>query len=127
MRHREQKTIPERGRESLKSLLYNKYMGGVDRFGQFCSKFNRKAMKWYQTLWHFIIQVALINGWLGYNLENKTQKLTDRGFREMVIDGLFEGFRKDDLPIQSHNFASPLLPRLSGRHIPKQYADKRYQ
>ncbi|XP_068229126.1 uncharacterized protein [Palaemon carinicauda] len=86
------KGVREVDKPSLQAQ-YNKYMGGVDLLDQFCSTytFNHRSKKWYQTLWHFVIEVALVNSKISYNLQNR-KKLTQVVFRQEVIKGLLEGY-----------------------------------
>ena len=103
---------------------YNKYMGGVDRFDQLCSTypFGRKNKKWYQTLWHFVIETALINGLICYNIQNPNKKLQPRVFRQHVIDGLVKGLSRRT-KIRSLG-SNPTNSRLTERHFPSQISDK---
>lgn len=57
-------------------ILYDKYIGGVDKFDHLCSTypFKRRTKKWYQTLWHFVIEVALVNSLICYNVQNPEKK-----------------------------------------------------
>ena len=77
-------------------LLYNKNMGEVDRFHQYCSTYpyGRKSTKWYQTIWHFLIEVALVNGCISYNLVKPTNTVSHKKFREMVIYGFIVNYKK---------------------------------
>ena len=71
-------------------------MGGVDKFDQLCSTypFERKCMKWYKVLWHFLIEAVLVNSRICYNLVSPTKMLGPNVFREKVIDGLLSGHAK---------------------------------
>lgn len=90
-------------------------MGGVDKFDQLCATypFDRKAKKWYHRLWHFIIEVALVNGLICYNIQNPTKKLDQRKFRAQVIDGLLAGYSRKILS------ADPTDARLVECHFPQ--------
>ena len=63
-------------------VMYNKFMGGVDTFDQLCSTypFNRKTKKWYQTIYHFIIEAALVNSRICYNIQNPGKKMSQISF-----------------------------------------------
>ena len=65
-------------------VTYNKFMGGVDKFDQLCTTypFQHKHKKWYQTLWHFVIEVAPVNGYICYNTQNPQKKMSQRKFRQ---------------------------------------------
>lgn len=71
-------------------ILYNAFMGGVDCFDQLCATcpFDRKSMRWYQTIWQFLIEVALVKGYICYNIQNPINNLTQWKFREKDIEGL---------------------------------------
>lgn len=71
-------------------IMYNKNMGGVDLFDKFCSTYpyGNKSMKWYHTIWHFVIVAGLINGCIAYNMQKDVKPLTHIKYRQEVIDGL---------------------------------------
>lgn len=96
-------------------------MGGVDKFDQLCASypFDRRAKKWYQRLWHFCIEVALVNGSICYNIQNPTKKLSQRKFREQVIDGLVAGYSRTILRKRGRRSNDPTEARLVERHFPK--------
>lgn len=77
-------------------ILHNSFMGGVDSFAQLCATyaFDRKSNKWYQAIWHFLIEVALVNGCICYNIQNPNNKLSQWKFREKAIESLLDGFFK---------------------------------
>lgn len=111
-------------------VLYNKNMGGVDRFDQYCSTYpySRRSRKWYQTIWHFIIEVALVNGCIAYNIQNPSSTCSHREFRERVIDGLVCGYKK----LSTHKRKGRRISiasneRLVGRHFPTQFTDKSHK
>lgn len=70
-------------------MLHNSFMGGVDYFDQLCAiyPFDRKSKKWYRTIWHFLIEVALVNGYICYNIQNPNNKLSQQKFRGKVTRG----------------------------------------
>lgn len=111
-------------------VLYNTFMGGVDKFDQFCStyNYNRKSPKWYQTLWHFVLEVALVNGCIAFNLQNPEAKLSHKKYRQKVIDGLTENCSRRSLrgKRQSRS-AGSTTDRLIGRHFPEQFEDKKHK
>ena len=83
-------------------------MGGVDKFDQLCSTypFERKCMKWYKVLWHFLIEAVLVNSRICYNLVPPTKMLGPKVFREKIIDGLLSGHAKMKLwSMKSHFLA----------------------
>ena len=110
-------------------VLYNKHMGGVDKFDQLCGSynFNRQSKKWYQILWHFVIEVALVNGRICYNAANSGATVSQTAFRERVIDGLLQGYERKRSSKVGRPFTTPLETRLTERHFPGQFADKSHK
>ena len=108
---------------------YNSFMGGVDHFDHFCSTypFNRKNKKWYQTIWHFIIEIALVNGHIAYNMQNNT-KMNQDNFRKAVIDGLVQNYtRREPLKMPGRKRQAPLRNRLRERHFISKYEDNKHR
>ena len=110
-------------------MLYNKHMGGVDKFDQLCGSynFNRRSKKWYQILWHFVIEVALVNGRICYNAANSGAAVSQTAFRERVIDGLLQGYERKRSSKVGRPFTTPLEARLTERHFAGQFADKSHK
>lgn len=56
-------------------LLYNKYMGGVDKADQAraCYSVGRPSKKWWKYLLHFVINVSIVNSYLIYKLTYESQ------------------------------------------------------
>lgn len=113
-------------------VLYNKYMGGVDLFDKFCStySFGHKSMKWYFTIWHFIKEIALINGCISYNMqENVVKPITHRQYRENVINGLLINWDRSAVSVRrGRKISNPLDDRLSGNiHFLGQFEDKSHK
>ncbi|XP_042224023.1 piggyBac transposable element-derived protein 4-like [Homarus americanus] len=102
-------------------VMYNKHMGGVDKFDQLCSTypFERRHKKWYQTLWHFFVETALVNGCICYNIQNPLKKMSQRTFRENVIDGLLQGYNRRILKKRGRRSNDPTDLRLVQRHFPR--------
>lgn len=111
-------------------VLYNKNMGGVDKFDQYCSTYpyGRRSRKWYQTIWHFIIEVALVNGCIAYNMQNQSRVCTNKDFRQMVIDGLVSDYKKLSIhKRKGRKISIASNERLVGRHFPTQFEDKTHK
>ena len=113
------------------NILYNKYMGGVDKFDQLCATypFSRKSQKWYHTLWHFVIEASLVNGNILYNSMNKTKRMSQKKFREGVINGLLDGYEQRSLAKKKSNRLSntTMRTRLVARHFVSQFEDKKHR
>lgn len=111
-------------------IMYNSNMGGVDLFDQFCSTYpyGRKSMKWYQPLWHFLIEVGLVNGCISYNLQKDVKPLTHKKFREQVIDGLLSNWERSTATRRGRKLSNPLDDRMSGKiHFIGQFEDKSHK
>ena len=54
------------------NIDYNKYMGGVDVFDSLSKTYHflRKTYKWYQVIWQFLIQTAIVNARIAYIIQN---------------------------------------------------------
>ena len=46
----------------ISQVDYSQNMGGADRFGQLasCYKFSHLSYKWYQVIYHFCVEAALV-------------------------------------------------------------------
>ena len=82
---------------------YNKYMGGIDRIDHYISTYisNHRSKKWYKKIIVYIINVALSNANILYNLyleENglANEKLRALDFR-MAILGIYDFKNKDNI------------------------------
>jgi hypothetical protein len=73
---------------------YHKYMRGVDLFSQCQSYYaiGRRAKKWWPRLAWFLIDVGLINSRILYNIHTKSNNLSQKKFREMLIVDLVGSF-----------------------------------
>ena len=114
------------------NLFYNKNMGGVDTFDRLCSSypFDRRNYKWYHTLWHFIIEIALVNGRIVHNLQNpdKKDKLSAIRFREKVVNGLLDGYSRNIIIRgRGRKRTLPLENRLSERHFVSKYDNEKHR
>lgn len=79
---------------------YNKYMNGVDRSDQLLSKSNalQKCMRWWKTLFFHMIDVAVINGYILFELHRaanpdnemlrRPKKFSVGEFREELVHQL---------------------------------------
>jgi hypothetical protein len=52
-------------------IQYNKYMDSVDHFNHYylTFAFSWKTVKWFQVIWHSIVEVILVYECVAYNLE----------------------------------------------------------
>ena len=73
-------------------------------------------------MWHFIIEVALVNARICFNIQNN-RKMSQVCFREKVIEGLLEGYSlKKRRSFLSGNI--PVNTRLTERHFIGKYENK---
>ncbi|XP_056020995.1 piggyBac transposable element-derived protein 4-like [Ostrea edulis] len=80
------------------NILYNKHMGGVDKFDQMASYYpvGRPGTKWWRYILWYIVNLSILNAWVLYQKSEKNpppQKGYDHlGFRMDVADQLRAGF-----------------------------------
>ena len=108
---------------------YNDHMGGVDHFDQMKVSYSypHKSVKWYHSVFHYIKEVALINGLICYRL-NKDASMTAKNFRELVLESLIQN--QVNRKRQKRNTIAPtpnIDDRLTGRHFPNTYTVKSYK
>ena len=109
--------------------VYNQNMGGVDildqKLGTFC--YPHKSSKWYFTVYHRIREVALVNGYIIYTLDNKENKIVNpRVFREKFIEGLLKGYTRKAAR-RGRPSLSDQPNRLVERHSIGKYEDPKYK
>jgi len=98
--------------------VYNQHMSGVDLLDQKLGSYMypHKCQKWYYTLFHRILEVALVNGYVVYCGSTEDSVMPVKRFREKVIDGLLEGYTA---PKVKTGRRSPMDPpmRLTAKHF----------
>ena len=100
-------------------------MRGVDHFYQVCLTYPfKKQMKWYRTIGYFLIESALINGFICYNWK-QSKKITQRAFRNKDIQGLLENYEVKQSSVRFKNSTEITNNRLSQRHFPAMFKDKK--
>eukprot|EP00057_Strongylocentrotus_purpuratus_P019922 XP_011674396.1 PREDICTED: piggyBac transposable element-derived protein 4-like [Strongylocentrotus purpuratus] len=69
---------------------YNQCMGGVDLLDQRMSyyRYPHRHMKWYMVVYHFMMEVALVNAYLSYRIATNDKSKTTRRFRMELINSL---------------------------------------
>ena len=114
------------------NIAYNKYMGGVDVFDSLSKTYHflRKTYKWYQVIWQFLIQTAIVNARIAYIIQNPNQakKMTAGVFRKEIINGLLEGFARtppERRRGRKRKLEGPLDSRLKERHFPSKEETKK--
>ena len=90
---------------------YNSFMGGVDLFDQLCSTlpFPHKCQKWYHTIYHFVKEVALVNGYILFRSVNPNSTIDQVKFREQVAEKLASFASKATAEANRTNIDPPRL------------------
>ena len=103
---------------------YNKNMGGVDHLDQYLVYYalGRKTIKWYKRIFWRIIEMALINAFVLYNLCHPDAAMSQKKFRLELADALVEDFVNEkanaESPITSPGRKSKHHDRrLHGKHF----------
>lgn len=106
---------------------YNTFMCGVDRMDQKLGTYSypHKSQKWYHTIFHRLVEVALVNGYIIFQEKNPESNMSPITFRENVIDGLLENFETNRK--RGRTSGGPELARLTQRHFLGLYEDKKYK
>ena len=65
--------------KSVVILNYTKYICGVDRTNHFCGSyaFLRKTSKWWRKMFFWLMEVAIVNSYILYNMNRKQNSLKD--------------------------------------------------
>ena len=132
-----EKTIRQKGNPDGRLLEkpvaleeYNNKMSGVDRLDQMLAThgYSHKCMKWYQPLYHRIREIALSNGYVLYKQDKgSVNRLDAAAFRKKVVDGLLSEYVAVDVSRRpGRPSGSPAPVRLTDRHFPGSYSDKKY-
>lgn len=105
---------------------YNKYMNGVDKLDQKMSyyRFPHRKVKAYRVLYHFLLEVAVVNAQIAHRIANPTSKMSSRNFRIAVVMGLLSGHNTE----RYRQSPSPPIPepaRLTERHFLQERDDNR--
>ena len=100
---------------------YTKNMGGVDRADQYCGSyaFLRKTVKWWRKMFFWLLEVAIVNSFILYNLNRKHQglsEITHKKFRENLLHQLVGRIRNKNAKRRSRN-CNTEHERLHGRHF----------
>ena len=87
-----------------------------------------KSMKWYQVIWHFIKEVAMVNGRIIYNKQRpKEEQLDTIKYREEVIRSLLSGFSRETPKRAGRKPTCELANRRIERHYPSEFEDKNHR
>ena len=101
--------------------LYNKFMGGVDLADQRHKTYttSRKSIKWWMPIFHYLVDISLVNGYILYkdNNPNQTKKLTQKEFHLEVAKELLSQHssrKRSSLPTTD----APPSSRYCEKHFP---------
>ena len=106
-------------------------MGGVDIMDQKLTTytFPHKSCKWYYTLFHRAVEIALVNGYILYVKKRNDENglvLTPKKIREEVIDGLMENYNHQPSRARTpHGDNKP--SRLTERHFAEKLPDGKHR
>ncbi|XP_014663935.1 PREDICTED: piggyBac transposable element-derived protein 1-like [Priapulus caudatus] len=108
---------------------YNKYMGGVDWFDQlsvyYC--YPHKSQKWYQIIYHYVKETALVNGHIAYKESHPDVNIDQIMFREKVIDSLIPLNIRTHAKDKGNTVDKRRKRRLVERHFCAEYVNKSYR
>lgn len=95
-------------------VMYNKYMGGVDRQDQFMAYYpiSRKCLRWYQKLGIHVLQLLLLNSYLLFREYGSNRRMPFYEFRLHIIRYLL---KIDDTPVTGP------APQPSNKHTPQSF------
>ena len=99
---------------------YNTHMGGVDRMDQMLTYYSagRKTIKWYKRLFWRIVDMAIVNSFILYNLCHRDKPLTQKQFRLVIADALVQDFMNAKASPRTEVISGSPTERLRGKHFP---------
>ncbi|XP_064629271.1 piggyBac transposable element-derived protein 4-like [Lineus longissimus] len=126
------KKDPTGKRNVIKPALvndYNQYMGGVDKFDQLSSYYcyPHKCQKWYQVVFNFARETALVNGFIAYKSTHPGENIDQLKFRQKVVDSLIPEAVRERAQAVANTVEERRAKRLQERHFPAEYADKKHR
>jgi hypothetical protein len=109
-------------------------MGGVDLFDQMSGSYSypHKVQKWYQAIYHFMKEAALVNARTLYIKDNLgTKKFKDgANFRRSVAEALCDSLPTNKfvkIGRRSTDTLESKEARLKDRHFPMRFEDIRHK
>jgi len=93
MRRKVKNNVEEQFRKPVAICDYNKHMGGVDVSNQYISPYSfiRKSKKWWRKMFFWLLEVAVVNTFILYNLSavaNQKLKLSHKKYRLELMKAL---------------------------------------
>lgn len=112
--------------------VYNKYMGGVDRFDQYRERYEtgRKSKKWWFRIYYFLLDLAIVNSYILWKLcQPPNFKVNQLTYRLNLARQLINGFstrKKQGRPPNYFKCKVPNEVRQSrAAHMPKKEISSR--
>ena len=100
---------------------YNKYMGGVDHMDQMLSYYTigKKTIKWYKRIFWRLIDMAIVNSFVLYNMCHPLKRMSHNVFRLQLADSLVTDWMNAKSLIVVSLGRRPLRSdnRLQGKHL----------
>ena len=99
---------------------YNRHMGGVDVSDQYVSSYSfiRKSKKWWRKMFFWLLEVAVVNSFILYNLNierNQKSKLSHKKYRLQLIKSLVGDVRNRERRKRGRPSISDEEERLNGK------------
>ncbi|GFW93254.1 transposable element Tcb2 transposase [Trichonephila clavipes] len=69
--------------------VYNDVIGGVDRFDQ---RKKKRSVKWWQRIFYFLIDLAIINSFILWQVNKRNRSLDQLTFRIVLARQLIDGY-----------------------------------
>lgn len=113
--------------------VYNKYMGGVDRFDQYRERYEvgRKSIKWWFRILYFFLDLAIVNSFILWKLHRPAKaKNNQLNYRLKLARQLIDGFSSRKTlgrPMNYFKCSVPKEVRLAkgASHLPRQIETSR--
>lgn len=106
--------------------VYNKNMGGVDRFDQYRERYEvgRKSLKWWFRILYFLLDLAIVNSFILWKLHHPAQSKSQLSYRLKLAKQLINGFSSRKIqgrPVNYFKCSVPKEVRLakSALHLPR--------
>lgn len=93
---------------------YNKYMCGVDRFDQYRERYEtgRKSIKWWFRILYFLLDLAVVNGFILWKLEQPPKSDTSQlTYRLKLARQLIDGYSSRKMTGRPPNFFKCSVPK----------------
>ena len=114
------------------ACTYNRFISGIDLFDKKCSvyPYPHKCSKWYQAVFHFLKDAALINSFIIYQAANPASKMDFLTFKSEVAESLVSSIPAAQYTRKgrrSMGIEGEMPERLIARHFPMTFPDPKYK